>query len=290
MPNVVIELGEKFGRLMNYGDGLYGGQFVGGMYAEAFFEEDPLKIVQAGLKCIPADSQYAECIRDTMKWFQKHPDDWQKTWQLIEEKYQDNPQYRRFSCDRGDFNIDAKINGAYIVVGLLYGQGDMDQTIVISCRCGQDSDCNPANAGGILGTVIGRKQMPQKFTSAIDPNGVFSHTAYTFPALVEVSEKLVRQAVVRAGGRVEQDADGKDVLVIPVQTVQPSDLEQCWEPGPAAAVGSPTRRWPRSMSQPAGRRPRRHYRRSPLDGKSSSAVPIWTRDGATNTVAGRTSS
>ncbi|MHC4596231.1 MAG: ADP-ribosylglycohydrolase family protein, partial [Planctomycetota bacterium] len=33
MPNVAIELGEKFGRLMNYGDGLYGGQFVGGMYA-----------------------------------------------------------------------------------------------------------------------------------------------------------------------------------------------------------------------------------------------------------------
>ena len=44
LPNAVIALGEKFGRLMNYGDGLYGGQFVGGMYAEAFFETDPVKI------------------------------------------------------------------------------------------------------------------------------------------------------------------------------------------------------------------------------------------------------
>ncbi|MHC4431586.1 MAG: ADP-ribosylglycohydrolase family protein, partial [Planctomycetota bacterium] len=49
MPNVAIELGEKFGRLMNYGDGLYGGQFVGGMYAEAFFEDDMERIVRAGL-------------------------------------------------------------------------------------------------------------------------------------------------------------------------------------------------------------------------------------------------
>ena len=40
MPNLAIELGEKFGRLMNYGDGLYAGQFVGGMYAEAFFAVD----------------------------------------------------------------------------------------------------------------------------------------------------------------------------------------------------------------------------------------------------------
>ncbi len=37
MPNAVIALGERFGRLMNYGDGLYGGQFIGGMYAAALF-------------------------------------------------------------------------------------------------------------------------------------------------------------------------------------------------------------------------------------------------------------
>ena len=39
LPNTVIELGEKFGRLMNYGDGVYAGQFMGAMYAEAFFEK-----------------------------------------------------------------------------------------------------------------------------------------------------------------------------------------------------------------------------------------------------------
>ena len=49
LPNVAIALGEKFGRLMNYGDGLYAGQFVGGMYAQAYFESDPWKLVEAGL-------------------------------------------------------------------------------------------------------------------------------------------------------------------------------------------------------------------------------------------------
>jgi hypothetical protein len=236
MPNLAIELGEKFGRLMNYGDGLYGGQFVGGMYAEAFFENDPVKLVEAGLKCIPAQSQYAECIRDVLTWYKENPRDWKKTWQLIEAKYQDNPDYRRFSCGgpRSDFNIDAKINGAYIVMGLLYGQGDMDKTIVISTRCGQDSDCNPANSGGVLGTALGRSKLPEKFTSAIDPKGVFSHTAYNFPGLVEVSAKLVRQAVVRAGGRIEKDTDGNEVLVIPVVEPKPGKLQQCWEPGPPA--------------------------------------------------------
>ena len=71
MPNVAIALGEKFGRLMNYGDGLYAGQFIGGMYAEAFFENDPVKIVEAGLRCIPAESQYAECVRDVLAWHKR---------------------------------------------------------------------------------------------------------------------------------------------------------------------------------------------------------------------------
>lgn len=63
MPNVVIELGNKFGRLMNYGDGLYGGMFVGAMYAEAFFESDINKIIDAGLAAIPVGSYYAEAVR-----------------------------------------------------------------------------------------------------------------------------------------------------------------------------------------------------------------------------------
>jgi hypothetical protein len=230
MPNVAIQLGETFGRLMNYGDGLYGGQFVGGMYAEAFFEKDMEKIVRAGLKCIPKGSQYAECIRDVLAWYKEYPDEWLKTWQLIEAKYQDNPDYRKFSCNKGEFNIDAKINGAYIVMGLLYGKGDPDQTIIISTRCGQDSDCNPSNAGGILFTTIGFKNLPEKFTSALNPEGKFSHTPYNFPMLVEVSKKLVRQSVQRAGGRVETNAEGEEVFVIPIQKPKPSKLEQCWEP------------------------------------------------------------
>ena len=234
MPNLVIELGEKFGRLMNYGDGLYGGQFVGGMYAEAFFEDDPVKIINAGLKCIPAESQYAECIRDVLAWHEKDPDNWEKTWQLIDDKYQKNPDYRRASCNKGDFNIDAKINGGYIVMGLLYGKRDLDQTVVISTRCGQDSDCNPSNAGGVIFATVGFSKLPERFTSALDPKGKFSHTPYDFPTLIEVSKKLVRQAVARSGGRIEKAAGGQEVFVIPVVEPKPGKLEQCWEPGPIA--------------------------------------------------------
>jgi hypothetical protein len=234
LPNTAINLGETFGRLMNYGDGLYGGQFVGGMYTEAFFETDMKEVVRAGLRCIPSQSQYAECIRDVLSWWEQNPDDWQKTWNLINEKYHLDPNYRLFSCRNDEFNIDAKINGAYIVMGLLYGAGDPDETVIISTRCGQDSDCNPSNAAGILFTSLGYSNLPPRFKSELNPEEKFSHTPYNFPRLIEVCEILARQSVAQAGGRIEKARDGKEVLVIPVVLPQPGALEQCWEPGSIA--------------------------------------------------------
>ena len=44
---------------MNYGDGMYAGQFIGALYAEAFFESDPVRLAQKALEAIPGGCQYA---------------------------------------------------------------------------------------------------------------------------------------------------------------------------------------------------------------------------------------
>ena len=62
------------------------------------------------------------------------------------------------SKDLGWFQAPANV--AFVVLGLLYGKGDFGRTIDISTRCGQDSDCNPSTAGGILGTMLGYSNIP----------------------------------------------------------------------------------------------------------------------------------
>ena len=238
LPNQAIALGRLFGHLMNYGDGVYAGQFVAAMYGEAFFEANAVRLIESALRCIPAQSQYAEMVRDLLQWRQAHPDDWQHTWRLIEDKYHQDPKYTHGLCSKpgGEkaYSIDVKLNGAYILMGLLYGAGDPDQTITIACRCGQDSDCNPSNAAGILFTTLGAAKIPPKFTQELDLRRKFSHTQYTLPKVYEVCEELARQAVLRAGGRIEKDAAGAELLLIPVETPQPSALEQSSVPGPIA--------------------------------------------------------
>ncbi len=230
MPQAAIDLGEKFGRLMNYGDGMYAGQFVGAMYAEAFFEGEPAKIAERALKAIPAESQYAEMVRDLIAWFKADPDHWQATWQKCQEKYRLNPDYQKAS----NGGSDCKINGAYVLMGLLYGKRDLDQTILISCRSGMDSDCNPSSSAGVLFTTIGFSKLPERFNTGLNEEREFSHTAYNFPRLLTICEKLTRQILAKYGGRVEQDARSDDVFIIPVTEPKPSKLELSWAPGPIA--------------------------------------------------------
>ncbi len=230
LPNTAIAFGEKFGRLMNYGDGLYAGQFIGGMYAEAFFASDMQEVIETALKCIPAESQYAEMVRDVCRWHGENPDDWEKSWTLVNERYFRNRDYLRYSGG----GIDAKLNGACVLLGLLYGGGDPERTMAIACRSGWDSDCNPSSAAGVLFTTIGYDRLPDRFKVKLRQDATFSFTAYTFPKLVEVCEQLARQTVVQAGGRIETEATGVEVFVIPVLEPKPGPVERSWEPGPIA--------------------------------------------------------
>lgn len=229
LPQVAIDMGEKFGRLMNYGDGMYAGQFIGAMYAAAFFENDPVKIAETALEAIPSECQYAEMVRDMIAWYRADPNDWEKTWQLCQKKYRENPEYQKAS----NGNIDCKINGAYVLMGLLFGQRDPDRTIVIAMRGGMDSDCNPSSAGGVLFTTFGFPKVPERFVKELNRETKWDHTAYSFPKLVEVSEKLAREIVIKYGGRIESP-NGEEYFVLPVRKPRPSKAELSWAPGPIA--------------------------------------------------------
>jgi hypothetical protein len=220
LPREANRLCDTFGHVMNYGDGVYGGMFVGGMYVAGYFEDcDVEKVVRAGLACIPEKSTYHQCISDVLTWHRESPKDWLATWKKIEAKWQDDVD----CMPSNPLNIDAKLNGAYIVMGLLYGDGDMIKTMEIPVRCGQDSDCNPSSAAGVLACMKGYKALGEPLTGGIAAiaDTKFSHTDYSWNTLIPACQKMAEKIIVRAGGKVE--ADG---YVIPVQKPVPAKLEQ----------------------------------------------------------------
>jgi hypothetical protein len=205
MPNTAATIGDSIGHIMNYGDGWYGGVYVSAMYALAFVSDDVNYIVNESLKAIPAQSTFYKCIADVISWHKKNPDDWKATWFEIQKKWTDEQ-----GCPDGvfaAFNIDAKVNAAYIVLGLLYGEGDFTKTLDVSTRAGQDSDCNPSSAAGILGTMYGYEKIPAHWKLGLKESEDidFKYTTMSLNDVYKIGYNHALQNIERNGGKINGD-------------------------------------------------------------------------------------
>ncbi len=202
MPVAAAEICDRVGHIMNSGDGYYGGVMVAAMYSYAFVMDDIPGIVEKALQMIPEESTYHQCLRDVILWHEENPDDWRSTWQKVEDKWGTD-----IGCPDGvnaSFNIDAKINSAYVILGLLYGNGDIARTMEISTRAGQDSDCNPATAGGILGAVIGYEKIPDYWSRglALIEDMDFKYTTMSLNDVYEISYKQALDLIFINNGEI----------------------------------------------------------------------------------------
>lgn len=221
MPNTASAFSDKIGHMIASGDGWYGGIFVAAMYSIAFITDDVGFIVNEALKTIPEESTFHQCISDVIKWHKQYPADWKQTWFECQKKWTQD-----YGCPDGvftSFDIDSKINSAYVVIGLLYGQGDYAKTLDISARCGQDADCNPATAAGILGTMLGYSQIPEYWKNNLyeveDRN--FAYTTLSLNKVYELGLKQALQVIAKNGGQI----NGEEITLA-CQQAQPVKLEQ----------------------------------------------------------------
>jgi hypothetical protein len=209
MPNAASAISDKVGHIMNYGDGWYGGVYIGAMYTLAFVSDDLSYIIKEALKTVPAQSDFYKCMSDVIGWHKQYPADWKRTWMELQKKWSQD-----IGCPDGvfaPFDIDARINAAYVLVGLLYGNGDYTKTLEIAARCGQDADCNPSSAGGILGALQGYNRIPVYWKRGLKDieDMDFKYTTLSLNKVYAISYKHALEMIRRNGGAV----DGSQVKI-----------------------------------------------------------------------------
>jgi len=206
VPDAAVKTADKVGHIMNYGDGWYSGVYVAAMYSLAFISDDIHFIVNEALKLIPVESKYHRAMSDVINWHKKYPDDWTKTWHEIEESEWEYDLH----CPRGvyqPFNINATVNMAYVLIGLLYGEGDFFKSMDISMRCGQDSDCNPSTVGGILGTMMGYEKIPAKWLNPYKEveDITLNYTSVSLNDCYDICFNSSIENIIEYGGKVDGD-------------------------------------------------------------------------------------
>ncbi|MGK9119735.1 ADP-ribosylglycohydrolase family protein [Olivibacter jilunii] len=221
MPQAASSICEKTGKMIASGDGYYGGVFVANMYALAFCYSDIKSVINNALNAIPRESKFYRCIRDVLECYKKERKDWKTTWWTVQRKWAEDT-----GCPNGVFhplNIDAKLNAAYVVMALLYGEGDFFRTMDIATRAGQDSDCNPATACGILGTIIGYNSIPQKWLGPLKraEDKIFSFSSYALKDIYRVNYDLALANIEKNGGSIRNEQ-----VIIPLQHTSVETFEE----------------------------------------------------------------
>ncbi len=126
----------------------WGEMFLAAMESMAFFEADITALIDGALRYVPEDSRLYRCVRLVQTSYEKGMP-WRKTAQLVRNQF-----------GHPDFTNSVQ-NLGFVVLALLYGNGDMEETVNLALFCGADTDCTCASAASVLGIVRGYGAMPQ---------------------------------------------------------------------------------------------------------------------------------
>lgn len=123
-------------------EGTYAEMFTAAVESAAFIENDIRELIQIGLAKIPSDCRVARSVKLAIKAY----DDGLSLKDAREILVKD-------SEDLGWFQ--APCNLGFVILGLLFGEGDFKKSVISAINCGDDTDCTGATVGSIMGILKG---------------------------------------------------------------------------------------------------------------------------------------
>ena len=214
------------------GEGIYAEIFTAAMQSAAFIVPDVRKLIEIGLSKIPKGCRVGRSVNLVCDLFDKGVDFKAARAAVVKD-----------SEDLGWFQAPGNLG--FVIIGLLYGQGDFGKSICLANNCGDDTDCTAATVGALLGIVSGRSGIPDKW---IEPIGESIVTVAINPFerripknLGELTERVVKLAVSSQRGkpfqpRIAPEPTAITAAYLATLTDSKTVSERVWSKSPYALV------------------------------------------------------
>jgi hypothetical protein len=217
--------------------------FYGAMYAAAFFENDIHKLIETGIQALPVNGRFRTTANEMKALYVKYPNDWKEAWMEMAQKYYVNEP----AMTKTIWN--ANLNGACAILAMLYGKGDFQRTLDLSCAMGFDADNQAATVAGLLGIISGMKGLPANLYLPIEGwkepfnNNYVNITRHDLPdaKITEIIDNTVKVAIaliLDKGGK-KSGEPGKEILTINTKASFNPPLEFYLGPLPELVIGKP---------------------------------------------------
>jgi ADP-ribosylglycohydrolase len=146
-PDQAVYLAEQAARVSHDGEAVHAAKLLAAMEAQAFVESGVQKLLDVGLGFVPRDALVRRVVEDVRGWHAgDNGRDWERTRALIAERY---------GYDKFPGNCHVIPNHALIILAMLYGGDNFQDTMRIVNTAGWDTDCNAGNVGCLFGIRTG---------------------------------------------------------------------------------------------------------------------------------------
>ncbi len=152
MPNLAVDLAAVFGGVTSDRDPALWLKYFAAMYAMAYFEDDVPTLLREAEIVLPEGCWQRKVVDEIFAIKEQYPDDWRRAVVNAERNcYLSH-------CDlNGDVMGETSVNCAFIVLGLLYGDGDYYETCKIMSLAGHGGDSTTPTGLSIVGIINGMK-------------------------------------------------------------------------------------------------------------------------------------
>lgn len=224
MPNTAAKLSEKFAVVTSDQDPVVWTRFLVVMYSLAYTESDIPTLIRKAQAVLPPHSFASRVVDRCFELFAEHPSNWRKAVIAAEKEF-------LLSHDRmvHDTMLEPNVNTSFVILSLLYGNGDYRETCKIVSLAGYDGDSTSAICMGIMGILCGMAHLPKEAHELLWQNGegvVVNlpypnvHEGYWMCALglperikikdiVKLYQKNFESVLLEKGGRIE---DGNYII------------------------------------------------------------------------------
>ncbi len=158
MPNTAFELTEVFASVTSDMDPVLWAEFFSVMYSLAYFESDIPTLIAQARKTLPEKCVVQEVIDEVLKIREQFPQ--QSLWRLA-ARLIDKSVYREHYGKDSRMG-ETSINCAFVLLGLLWGEGDWYQTCKIISLAGHGGDSTTPVGLGIVGVISGMDSLDEE--------------------------------------------------------------------------------------------------------------------------------
>lgn len=219
MPDAAVALAELFGNVTSDRDPTNWLKMFSAMISMAYFENDVPALIRKAADVLPEGSYEREVVDTVFRLKEEYPTDWRRAVTKAEKEcYREHYDLESYVGETG-------INCSFILISLLYGDGDYYDTCRICSLAGHGGDSTTPVALSIVAVMNGMKNLPAVVNEKVwqDGKGVIvnrppvkTDVAYHMycaglPARLKMSDIIdmyrenFEKLLVEAGGRIVGD-------------------------------------------------------------------------------------